>query len=170
MRLRFSFVILCTAALAAAAAPAHGQTSGQAGRSDEVNWKLGPRFTADAGDIDDVALGGALRVGSPSFPVQGSGAFDLYLSDGGATVFTVDLNGQIPIEVEPWFLPYVGAGLGITRASGSAGGESTTDLGFNLMGGAEVDLRVVNPFVQAQVTLGDQIDRLGITGGVLIDI
>ena len=170
MRLRFSFVILCTAALAAAAAPAHGQTSGQAGRSDEVNWKLGPRFTADAGDIDDVALGGALRVGSPSFPVQGSGAFDLYLSDGGATVFTVDLNGQIPIEVEPWFLPYVGAGLGITRESGSAGGESTTDLGFNLMGGAEVDLRVVNPFVQAQVTLGDQIDRLGITGGVLIDI
>jgi opacity protein-like surface antigen len=128
-RLRFSFVILCTAALAAAAAPAHGQTSGQAGRSDEVNWKLGPRFTADAGDIDDVALGGALRVGSPSFPVQGSGAFDLYLSDGGATVFTVDLNGQIPIEVEPWFLPYVGAGLGITRESGSAVGGSTTDLG-----------------------------------------
>jgi len=128
MRLRFSFVILCTAALAAAA-PAHGQTSGQAGRSDEVNWKLGPRFTADAGDIDDVALGGALRVGSPSFPVQGSGAFDLYLSDGGATVFTVDLNGQIPIEVEPWFLPYVGAGLGITRASGSAGEEARRILG-----------------------------------------
>jgi hypothetical protein len=38
------------------------------------------------------------------------------------------------------------------------------------MGGAEVDLRVINPFMQAQVTLGDQIDRLGITGGVLIDI
>jgi hypothetical protein len=38
------------------------------------------------------------------------------------------------------------------------------------MGGAEVDLRVVNPFVQAQMTLGDQFDRLGITGGVLIAI
>jgi opacity protein-like surface antigen len=133
-----------------------------------VVWKIGPRFTADAGDIDDIALGGALRVRYPSFPVQGSGAFDLYLSDEGGTGFTFDLNGQIPFEVERWFLPYVGAGLGIYRVSGSGGGGSTTDLGFNRIGGAEVDLRVATPFVQAQVTLGDQIDRLGITVGVLI--
>jgi opacity protein-like surface antigen len=170
MRTHFSLVVLCTVALAMVVAPAYGQ----ANRSDGVHWKIGPRFTADAGDISGVALGGALRVGSPSFPVRGSGALDLYLSEdlsgGDATVFTIDLNGQIPIEVEQGVLPYVGAGLGITRVSGSADGGSTTDLGVNLMGGAEVDLRVVNPFVQAQVTLGDQIDRLGITGGVLIDI
>lgn len=166
MRTRFSLVLLCIVALAMVVAPAYGQVD----RSAEVNWKIGPRFTADAGDIDDVALGGTLRVRSPSFPIQGSGAFDLYLSESDATTFTVDLNAHIPIEVERWFLPYAGAGLGITRVSGGAGDGSTTDLGFNLLGGAEVDLRVVNPFVQAQVTLGDQIDRLGITGGILIDI
>jgi len=120
------------------------------------------------GTLTTSPSGALLRVRYPSFPVQGSGAFDLYLSDEGGTGFTFDLNGQIPFEVERWFLPYMGAGLGIYRVSGSGGGGSTTDLGFNRIGGAEVDLRVATPFVQAQVTLGDQIDRLGITVGVLI--
>lgn len=166
MRPHFSLSVFCIAALLMAAVPAYGQ----ADQSNEINWKLGPRLTIDAGDINDTALGGMLRVRSPSFPVQGSGAFDLYLSDGDATVFTVDLNGQVPIEVERWFLPYFGAGLGITRVSGRAGEGSTTDTGFNLMGGAEADLRFVNPFIQAQVTLGDRFDRLGFSAGLLFNL
>ena len=166
MRLYFTVTAFCIAALLVAAPPAYGQ----ADQPDEIEWKFGPRLTIDGGDINDTALGGMLRVRSPSFPVQGSGAFDLYLSEGEATVFTVDLNGQVPIEVERWFLPYVGAGLGITRVSGRAGGGNTTDAGFNLMGGAEVDLRIVNPFVQAQLTLGDRFDRVGISAGLLFNL
>lgn len=165
MRL-FSLVV---AALLLLAGPIHTRTA-EAQRG-EGGLKVGPRLTADVADIDDIALGGTLRIGSPSIPVQGSGAFDLYLSEGDATVFTVDLNAQVPFDVGRWFTPYVGAGLGITRVSGRAGGGSTTDLGFNALGGAEMDLRgILRPFVQAQLTLGDTFDRIGFTGGVLFDI
>ena len=148
-----------------------GLAGAQTYQADEGGFKIGPRLTADVGDINDLALGGTLRIGSPSFPVQGSGAFDLYLSEREATVFTVDLNAQVPFDVEQWYTPYLGAGLGITRLSGRAGGGSTTDLGFNAVGGAEVDLRgILRPFVQVQLTLGDTFDRIGFTGGVLFDI
>ncbi len=166
MRLYFTVAAFCIAALLLAAPPAYGQAS----QPDAVEWKIGPRLTIDGGDIDDTALGGMLRVRSPSFPVQGSGALDLYLSEGDATVFTIDLNGQVPVEIERWFVPYLGAGIGITRISGRAGGGSTTDVGLNLMGGAEVDLGFVNPFVQGQVTIGDQFDRLGISTGLLFNL
>lgn len=146
------------------ASPVHAQT-------EEGGFEIGPRLTADVGDINDVALGGTLRIGSPTFPVQGSGAFDLYLSEGDATIFTVDLNAQVPFDVAQWYTPYLGAGLGITRVSGREGGGSRTDLGFNAVGGAEVDLRgALRPFVQTQLTLGDRFDRIGFTLGVLFDI
>lgn len=38
------------------------------------------------------------------------------------------------------------------------------------MGGAEVDLRVVTPFLQAQLTLGDRFDRLGLSARLSVDI
>lgn len=166
MRFHSRLAIFGIAVLFLSTMPAHGQSS----QSAKVDWKVGPRITIDAGDIDDTAIGGVLRLHSPSFPVQGSGAFDLYLSEKEATTFTVDLNGQIPVEVERWFVPYVGAGFGITRISGRSSGESITDVGFNLMGGAEVDLRFITPFLQAQLTLGDRFDRLGLNAGLLIDI
>lgn len=157
------FVFLATMVLLLASS-SHAQT-------DESGFELGPRLTLGAGDLDDVALGGALRIGSPSFPLRGSGAFDVYLSEENASTFTVDLNAHIPFDVARQYTPYFGAGLGITRVSGLEGDGSTTDLGLNVVGGAEVDLQgVLRPFVQAQLTLGDMYDRIGFTGGLLFDI
>ena len=134
----------------------------------DVNVRIGPRVTGDVGDIGETAIGATARLEVDEFPIQASGAFDLYLSEGNGTIFTTDLNAQVPVELEDrWFLPYVGAGLGLTRVSGDGG---TTDLGVNLLGGAEVNLRFFRPFAQAQVTLGDDFDRVGLTGGVLFNI
>ena len=131
--------------------------------TDGPNIKVGPRITADVGDISGTAIGANLRLYGDTFPIQGSGSFDLYIGDVEGTVFTVDLNAQLPIEVERWFTPYIGAGLGLTRI------ENETTLGVNGLVGAEIDLRVVTPFLQSQLTLGDT-DRIGLTGGLLINI
>jgi hypothetical protein len=46
------------------------------------------------------------------------------------------------------------------------GNFSSSDTGINLVGGADFEVGTLQPFVQAQFTLGD-LDRFGITGGLL---
>ena len=158
--LTFSLIL---AALLVIAPPVQAQT--------DLDFKVGPRVTADVADISGTAIGANLRLLSGTFPVQASGAFDVYVSESDATVFTVDLNAQYLINLnEQWFSPYVGAGGGLTRVSGLEGEGSTTDLGFNLVGGAEIDTRFVTPFAQTQLTLGSTFDRLGFTAGLLINL
>lgn len=143
----------------------------QAEAQINLDFKVGPRVTADIADISGTAIGANLRVLSGDVPIQASGAFDVYVSERDATVFTVDLNVQYLIDLdEQWFSPYFGAGGGLTRVSGREGLGSTTDLGLNLVGGAEVDTRLITPFVQAQLTLGSTFDRVGFTAGLLIDL
>jgi len=135
-----------------------------------LNVKIGPRVTVDVADIDRTAIGGTFRVLTGNAPLQASGAFDVYLSEGDATIFTVDVNAHYLINLhQQWFSPYAGLGGGLMRVSGQEGFGSETDLGFNLVGGAEVDLGVVTPFVQSQLTLGSTFDRLGFSAGLLFN-
>lgn len=84
-------------------------------------FKLGPRATVEASDISDAyggsfALGADVRLQTPALPVQGNGSFDFYFADDPWTVWTVDLNAVYPFAIEGQpFMPYAGAGLGITR-------------------------------------------------------
>lgn len=147
---------------------------------EETIFKLGPRATVDANDISDAfggsfALGGDVRLQTPALPVQGNGSFDFYFADDPYTIWTVDLNAVYPFAIEDQaFMPYAGAGLGITRWSGAEVGIpeielSDTDIGLNLVGGAELAMgNGISPFAQAQVTVAGDADRLGITGGVLL--
>lgn len=148
---------------------------------EETIFKLGPRATIDVGDLSDiasVAIGADVRLQTPAFPVQGNGSFDFYFADDPWTVWTVDLNAVYPFAIEDVdFMPYAGAGLGITRLSAGEDTEfgefsvSDTDIGVNLVGGAEFVLdNGINPFAQLQVTVAGDADRLGITGGVLFDL
>ena len=149
----------------------------------QTAFQLGPRLTLDVGDISDAfggdfAIGADVRVDPASFPVKGSGAFDFYFADDDVTVFTVDLNVVYPFGIEnEVFTPYAGGGIGITRVSididtgfGTFSGDDT-DIGLNLVGGAEFNLESnVTPFAQAQFTVGGDVDRFGITGGVLFSL
>lgn len=146
--------------------------------SSESAFKLGPRITLSLGDISDVyggdvAIGADVRYQFAEFPVQGAAAFDFYFADEDITVFTIDVNAVYPLEVGETLAPYVGAGLGYTNISvdvdtqfGSFSGD-TSDTGLNLVGGTEfVTGGSLTPFVQAQFTVGD-LDRFGLTGGIL---
>lgn len=170
-------LIVATAFLFAAAAPltVHAQMDDGGGA-----FKIGPRLTLDVGDISDaydgtIALGADARYHPASFPVSGSVAFDYYFAADNVTVYTVDVNALYPIETDASFSPYVGGGIGFTNVSvdiqtglGTVGG-STTETGFNLVGGAEFEVGAVQPFAQAQVTFGD-LTRIGITGGLLFSL
>lgn len=145
----------------------------------ESSFKLGPRATISIGDISDAyggdfALGADARYMTADFPVTGAASFDFYLADENVSVYSIDLNALYPIEASEGFAPYVGAGLGYTNISfdtdNQFGGFSGSDTGLNLVGGAEFPVSgSFTPFAQAQFTLGD-LDRFGITGGLLFNL
>jgi opacity protein-like surface antigen len=160
----------------------------QAQMESESAFKIGPRATVALNDISDFggdfAIGGDVRYdlsASANAPIQLSGAFDYYFVEdretvtggiGGvqteevsASAYTIDLNGLYSFPVEGAFSPYAGAGLGIVGTS--LGDASDTDIGVNLVGGAEFEAGSLRPFAEAQVSFGGDFTRFGITGGVL---
>jgi hypothetical protein len=133
--------------------------------------KLGPRLTIDAGDIEALAIGAELRAPFGNVPVQFNGSFDFYLDDD-IDVFAIDGNVVYLFDVRnTTFTPYAGGGLGIANVSLDNGnGDGETEVGLNLVGGAEFKASRFTPFVQFQATVGSDLDRFGITGGLLFNI
>lgn len=145
---------------------------------------VGPRLGLPLGDMSDLEatlfIGAGARIVTGSLPVVLNPSFDFYLFDSpeGAdqTGFAIDLNALYDFEIEnEVFKPYAGGGIGITRYSASFrssdfGGfgfsSGTTEVGLNLVGGARFMLDSVSPFVQLNATVGGDISRLGLAGGV----
>ena len=151
--------------------------------SQAQSFKLGPCATISLGDISDVGgdfgIGANARVGFPGVPVDGDAAFTYYFADDPATVWSFDINALYPLPLEnPAFSPYVGAGIGITGfdneqtiqsplGGSRTVGTSTTDTALNLVGGVEFSAGALSPFVEANLGVGGDVDRFGITGGLL---
>jgi hypothetical protein len=112
-------------------------------------------------------LGANARVGIPTIPVDGHGAFAFYFANDNYTVFTVDLNALYSLPVTGPVAPYVG-GVGITSTSidGQNGSTSDTDTALNVIGGTEFSAGTLTPFVEANLSVGGDFDRFGITGGL----
>jgi hypothetical protein len=150
----------------------------------QASFKIGPRLGIPVGDISDgasVFIGADARVKTAALPVVPSGSFDYYFTDtDGYSVFAVDLNALYEFGIDnAVFVPYAGGGLAITRSSFdspgvSVGGQtfgggstSSTEVGLNIVGGARFPLGGLEPFAQLNATLGGDVQRLGITGGLL---
>jgi opacity protein-like surface antigen len=153
-----------------AAQPAQGQTI----------IKVGPRLTLDFGDITDASgdswgYGGDVRLRSADYPIQANGSLDYYPAGENLTIVAFDVNAVYLFDAEDQaVMPYVGLGLGVVRVSSDIDvgdvdfGGDDTEAGVNLVGGVEFDMGFLTPFVQAQFTNGGDIDRFGITGGLLL--
>ena len=144
--------------------------------AQDLDFKLGPRVSLDVDDIDEFGVGADVRAAIGDTPVQIHGAFDWYFADDPLTIFTVDANGVYMFDLEDQNItPYAGGGLGITRfdldtTNGGFGvSASTTEIGLNLVGGAELDLDGTLPFAQLQFTTGTP-GRLALSAGILFDI
>lgn len=183
------FVITSLASFLAVAFP----LTSQAQMESESAFRLGPRATIALDDLSDLgadfALGADVRYdlsASVEAPIQLSGAFDFYFAEDrqiqteevGQTIFTVDLNAHYMIPTEGTLSPYAGAGIGITSFSTEEiesggvtyGGDSDSDTGLNVVGGVEFEAGSFQPFVQGQFTVGGDVDRFGITGGLLFSL
>jgi opacity protein-like surface antigen len=155
----------------------------------QVDLQIGPRVGLPVGDMSDLEgvffIGADARINSEELPVVLSPSLDFYLFDSpegvDQTGFAIDLNGFYEFGVDnESFTPYAGGGLGITRYSADFendslngfgfGGDGTTEVGLNLVGGVRFLLESVQPFVQVNATLGSDIDRFGLAGGVLFNI
>lgn len=153
----------------------------------QTSVQIGPRLGVPVGDLSDAAsvfVGADVRVTGEELPVVPSGSFDYYLTDAdGYSLFAVDLNALYEFGIDnEAFVPYAGGGLAITRSSFEAqttntnfgtvtvGGGSNTEVGLNIVGGARFLVGSVEPFAQLNATLGGDVQRLGITGGLLFSI
>ena len=141
----------------------------------QTSIQVGPRIGIDVGDASDLGgdffIGADGRIASESLPVIINPAFDYYFVDAdGVSLFTLDANALYQFGVDNQaFTPYAGGGLGYVRTSvdaGPFGDVGGSDIGLNLVGGAEFETGNLKPFVQAKVTLGD-FTLFNIMGGVL---
>lgn len=158
----------------------------------QTSIQIGPRLGIPFGDVSDAGgnffLGADARIDSEALPVLVNPSFDYYLLDDrtingqdvGQSIIAVDINALYEFGIDNQaFAPYAGGGLAITRSSvdeqtfntgfGSVtvGGGSNTEVGLNLVGGARFPLGSVDPFVQLNATLGGDVQRLGLAGGLL---
>lgn len=170
MRKPFVFIALFALFVLAAAPQAKAQ----------AQIELGPRVGYDIDQLEELSLGADLRISSFALPVQINGTFDYYLLGdeyGGLDVFRFTANGLYQFGIDnQYFTPYAGPGLSLTRLSidddGSFGNINTseTELGLNLVGGAQFSIGTLKPFAQAEFVVGGDYEPVQITGGLLFTI
>lgn len=151
----------------------------------QTQVKLGPRLGIPFGDVSDAGgnffFGGDVRFYTDALPVVPNVSTDFYLVDSvegvDRSIFVVDVNALFEFGVDnAAFTPYSGAGVGITRFSSESTSQqisvssSSSEIGVNLVGGARFLLDPMEPFVQLNATIGSDLTRLGLTGGLLFSL
>ncbi len=144
----------------------------------QVSVEVGPRLGLDVGDIEELFIGADGRIASADLPVVINPAFDYYFvedvtifgTEFNQSVVTFDINALYEFGVDNQaFTPYAGGGLGSIRSSIEANGESEseTEIGLNIVGGAQFETGNLRPFVQAKINVGSDVTLFGVMGGLL---
>ena len=136
-------------------ASAHAQTD---------RMHIGPQIAYDF-DIEEVGLGAQF-----SAPIMRRlefypSAVFFFVDPGSFWNLNADLKYRVASDQPNWL--YVGGGLNVAHRSVSS--ESNTDLGLNLLAGAESLKGRIHPFAEARVVLGDG-SRLQIAAGINITL
>lgn len=149
-------------------------------QSASAQFQIGPRVGYELDEVGALGVGADLRFSPPALPIAINPTFDYYFLDddefGGADVWQANINALYNFGIaNQVFTPYVGAGLALTRVTlgnRAAFGlnESSTEAGANILVGAEFGFGAMRPFVQAQTTLGGELQTATIAGGVLFSL
>lgn len=169
---RAAVAAMCVGIMAAGTArPAHAQGLGlgpQASNAEDMDLGLGARAILDLGPLD--------------FGLRLVGSFDLFFPDDliveGSEVeadvdyweANVNLLYTLGLPVIP-LTPYVGAGLNIAHiqvqnSPDGAFDEDRTDSGVNLLGGIELELGSVSPFLEFRYEI-EGGEQWVVTGGIV---
>lgn len=137
---------LRTAALGLALASGLAATAG----AQTHRMHIGPQIAYDF-DVEEIGLGAQFSAPIvnrvefyPSFMVY-------FVEPGSFWNLNADIKWRVAKDRPNWL--YVGGGLNVARAS--AGGNSNTDLGLNLLAGAESLKGKIHPFAEARLVLAD---------------
>lgn len=162
--------LLVTACLIAVGLTGADPASAQARFGAQVN--LADDFDFGVGVRAVVPLGSAFGASEdePLGRLKGVASFDYYFWDcPGVDCSYFEINGNLlyPLMVEG-FDPYLGGGLNIARASveTSVGDVSDTEVGLNLLAGAEFDLGDLGAFAEIKGELAGG-EQLVLTFGIL---
>jgi hypothetical protein len=135
----------------------------------QTDLSIGPRVGYET-DSENFFIGGDARIGVETFPVRINPTFDYFFVDGNITLFQITGNALYEFGIDnTTFTPYAGAGLSYLRSS--IGNVSNSDVGLNLLGGAEfTNVGGFVPFVQGEFVVGGNASPFKITGGLLFDV
>lgn len=133
----------------------------------QTTFQIGPRVGYEIDDLEELFIGADARIMVAGLPVVINPTFDYYLVDEGTlfqlsgnALYTFGINNQV-------FTPYAGAGVGLTRFSYED--FDNTEVGLNVIGGAQFGFGNLRPFAQAQLTFGD-VDIVTLGGGILFSL
>jgi opacity protein-like surface antigen len=155
----------------------------------QTDLSIGPRVGYET-DSESFFVGGDARIGVETLPIRISPTFDYFFIDdvtvagveASSTLFQITGNALYEFGIDnTTFTPYAGAGLSYIRQSvdvsgdnipgGSQFGGSSSEIGLNLLGGAEfTNVGGFAPFVQGEFVVGGDINPFKITGGLLFDV
>jgi opacity protein-like surface antigen len=140
----------------------------------QIGIRIGPRVGYEIDDLNDLFVGADVRLDVATLPVIINPTLDYYFVDAdNVNLFQLSINALYTFGINnAVFTPYAGAGVGITRVSVDSefGDASNTDVGLNIVGGAEFGFGNLRPFVQAQLTLDGENDLTTIAGGLLFSL
>jgi hypothetical protein len=141
--------------------------------ASQAQWRLGTHAGYDV-DVKEILIGVNAQFTIPGaaisgVPLQFNPGFDFYPGVGdGVSYWSADMDAHYPIQARG-FNPFVGGGLYMSRASvdaGTLGSFSDTNMGVNLMGGAEFGNHdVVRPYAEGKLRVGSGSTFI-IKGGV----
>ncbi len=142
----------------------------------QAQIQVGPRVGYELNDYEALSVGADVRISTLALPVQINPTFDYYFLDdsdfGGVDVSLIQFAANALYQFgfnNQVFTPYAGPGLSYSRFSAEAGGfdGSESDIGLNLVGGAEFGVGNLNAFAQAEFVVGGDAQPVKVVGGLL---
>lgn len=130
-------------------------------------------------DAEEVLVGATVRLNLAAFTM---GAIPLIIAPGfeiypgmpeGVSLSQFDLNAMYALIIPMLPVqPYLGGGLAFLRSSVSVAGfdATSTSTGFNLLGGAQLNLGPASPFGHLRVTFVEGGSGVSLIAGILIGL
>lgn len=149
-------------------------------RAQDMSWRFGVHGAFATDDYAGPGVGAHVEAMLPTIHEQVSavGSFTYHFPDDPFSYWEINTNGHFGFPLENSTVrPYVGAGINVAHigvsssaTTGPFGGSvgfsaSSTEIGLNVLGGAEFDTGNANPFVQLRLELSGG-ETVVIAGGV----
>ena len=143
----------------------------------QLSW-IAPQVSY--GDASDLGLGARVAFGIEQWGprIEGHVSFDWFFPDNpdiGYLEVNANAVYRFILEGTSAVTPYAGGGFNFARSSFDLSGspfvsnDSEIDIGLNLLGGIQIELTEISPFIEGRIELSGG-EQAVLTGGVAIPV